>query len=286
MGILFLHISKTGGTYVDSLVHQAGIHSLHQVEGSEPLAAAINSGALYISGHFTMNDLITANRDITPYKLVTNIRNPVDRFFSDINYHVEILNRGKEFYMLHHPYVRTLIARTYLALRDAQEGRASSMSHLFQGFLQDFYARKVLSQASIDALQDASVRDAIEILSIDLNSYYWIGRLEENGADQLLRITCEELLLNPFAVKLNRNESRSYANPQAFLGEIKEFLSSGNSHASNLLYLHVSGFASEAISEMSWSDLSTFATKHYFLTSRYHPASLQPLPEIRFELEI
>jgi hypothetical protein len=262
------------------------VRSMHGVEGSESLAAAIDSGAIYVSGHFTMDQLLEANRDLTPYKLVTNIRNPVDRFFSDVNYHVEILSRGNDFYMFHSPPIRVLIAQTYLALRDAQQGKASSLSHLFDVFLRDFYARRVLSKASIDALLSTDVEDAMRALKGHLTPYYWIGNLEKNGADQLLRITCEELGLNPAAGKSNHNKSRNFANPEVFRNEIQDYLMSGNSHATNLLYLNLSGASPERISGMSWADLSTYAIRYCIENSTYQPASFHPLPEIDFELEI
>ena len=279
MAILFLHIPKAAGTYVDSCVRQANIRSAHAVSNVNALSAAINAKSSYIAGHFVFEHLTKVAESWSDYKLVTLIRNPIDRFLSDANYHVEILKRGGDFLRKHSDYWQKMICMTHAAIRQSQPDGLVELDHLHDIMLNEYLAMRMLPQSTLESVRSSSVSEASMLIDETLKSYKFVGVIEKGGAGQLLDIVSMELGIDFADSRPNRNASANYISWESIDAKTASTLRS--SRVSNLLYLKILGEPIDGDhAEPSWDHVNRRAMDVYMQTSAYMNKPVEKLPDI------
>jgi len=277
MSILFLHIPKAAGTYVDSCVKQSKINSVHAVSSTEALKKALGAKKDYIAGHFTFHNLQAAQTPYDEYKLVTVIRNPIDRFISDVNYHVEIIKRGEKFLQNHSTGWQGLIKNTYESLAEAQESGIADFSHLSKVMLREYLASRLLTNQEHRHLRTVSVKEAAEVLERAISRFSFFGIVENGGADSLLNYVSSDLNLDISACKPNANASTNYVPYDAILPTLTAAFE--KSEVSNMLHLMLTQELPTDTNSMDWQDVNQMAIKSYISGSRYRKKEICTLPQ-------
>jgi len=282
MAILFLHIPKAAGTYVDSCVKQAKINSAHGVSSTDDLTKAIEGNKTYIAGHFTYNILASVPVSCHAYKLVTVIRNPIDRFISDVNYHIEILKRGRSFLEKHTAKWQHLILRTYSSVQEVQLGKPGDFSHLSQIMLTEYLASRLLSNNEIMAIRSKEVEHAADEMRTLLTRYSFIGHVERGGADLLLNYICTDLSIDTSKFMPNPNASQNYI----AYADISPSVLAGlaDSPVSNLAYLILTDQLPDSLPTQDWDSINKAALLAYQRESSYKMKESNQLPVLEWQL--
>lgn len=281
MPILFLHIPKAAGTYVDSCVRQAKIKSAHAVSTEEELTNAFLGKRQYIAGHFTIDTLSLVKASYSDYKLVTVVRNPIDRFISDINYHIEILKRGKRFLEKHSDDWQRLISSTYRSLQNIQAGEEADFTHLYKIMLNEYLASRLLSKEDYSEVKKNDVNTAVRLLSKMLSCFSYIGIVERGGADSLMQFVSSELSVDFTLYKPNPNSSINYVSFPLVSPEIQKHLQRSN--VSNLIYLMLTDRLPSDLENASWEHINDIASELYISDSLYKTKAELQLPCIAMD---
>lgn len=270
MTFIFLHIPKTAGTFVDSVVRASSVTSLHNVGTLIEKIAKVNSKncPAYIGGHMNINILSEYVEDLKSHNLVSLVRHPFDRFISAVNYLVEILSRGIDFYMSHPLGARMKILRTYFLL---ESGACQDLTHLFEQESTNYMARFLIPDKHLSQMKNMEVSECISILSKCISQYDFLMSVENGGAQSLLEYTCQQLKIDPSALPSpNRNSSDNYVDLQNLIKSGFIDYNRQNSRIDFLLYLMIHENPSENIlRSMTWEDISLKSEELFFRNSNY-----------------
>jgi len=270
MAFIFLHIPKTAGTFVDSVVSSSTVKSFHNVGTRKDQISNLNSerGSMYIGGHMNINILLECVDNLSSHTLVSLVRHPFDRFISAVNYLIEILDRGIDFYQVHPLGARMKILRTYFSI---ESGSCQNLTHLFNHESSDYMSKFLIPRERLNQMQKSDVSESISILSECLSRYNFLMSVENGGAEYLLDYTCKHFEINQSVLpKPNRNSSKNYV-------DLNHLIQSGfieynrqHSRIDSLLYLMVHDPASvDTLSLLTWYEISLKTEELFFRNSSY-----------------
>ena len=285
MTILFLHIPKTAGSFLDSQVKESTCNSKHAISSEQAIDAVINEQLDYIAGHFVY-DNIEKHLNTQNYRLVSLVRNPIDRFFSEANYHIEILARGEEFFRKHGGGAQKLILKTYNCIHhERSKKERANLEHLYNFSLIDYLAKRILSTSLQNALKLKTPNYCSNKIRLILKQYSFIDTMEDNGVDKLV-----DFISTNSPIKLDaaskaiafKNKSMNYIDPSFHLATIASILRS-NCSVSNLLHLIISGIDSDFIKDKSWEFVNEYSCAKFISESKYlKTVSFDTLPRINW----
>ena len=285
MTILFLHIPKTAGSFLDSQVKESKCSSKHAISSEQAIDAIIHEKLDYIAGHFVY-DNIEKYLNTQKYKLISLVRNPIDRFFSEANYHIEILARGEEFFRKHGGGAQKLILKTYNCIdHERSKKERANLEHLYNFSLIDYLAKRILSSSLQDELRLKTPYHCSNKIRLILKQYSFIDTVENNGVDKLVEFISTNSPINLDAASKAiafKNTSMNYIDPSYHLTTIASILRS-NCSVSNLLYLIISGIDSAFIKGKSWEFVNEYACAKFISESKYlKTVSFDALPQINW----
>jgi hypothetical protein len=249
------------------MVNQLSKNSAHSVQSSESIMLSIHENKDYIGGHLKFADLALLGPMVSAYKIVTIVRNPIDRFISEVNYHIKIIESGNELLAAHTPDWQELIIASYQKVLSIQKGRICEMDHLYDLMLSEYIANFLLFSSEIDEIKKLSIADAMQTVGKLLGRYAFIDSVETGGVESLLNFVCQDLSLDPALATPFRNESVAYAGINILSHKAINILKS--SGVSNLLYLCIRGIDFNFHQINSWESMNDFAFNLYLSESKY-----------------
>jgi|GEM_PF-6928585 len=282
MAFIFLHIPKTGGTFVDSIVSASSVKSLHAVGTNKEKISLINSKNFddqpeYIAGHMTMNILAECVDDLDSHIVVSLVRHPFDRFISGVNYLIEILGRGLEFYQQHALGAKMRILKTYFAL---QSEYCQDLTHLLDFESKNYIAKFLIQNNDLKKIEQADVSECVETLKQCISRYKFLMSLENDGGQKLLDYTCEKLKIDQSLLPSpKRNASQNYVNLYSLIKSGFIEYNRQNSRIDSLLYLMVhQGLSGDDLRSMTWEDISLKCEELFFRNSSYISKPCSKIP--------
>lgn len=273
--LLFLHVPKAAGTSLDSVISQSSVRSVHHVETVEAIENALANNYQYIGGHFTV-DMLEGFVLPKGANLVTLLRNPLDRYISDLNYHIEILRRGGEFYGSHGPKARKVIRATFDYLVDSSSDFAiQGVARYFGEFFDGYYFRRLIPAYARRYLASDVVgpRDAVKIVKDCLcRRFAYLGVLEVHGVEPLARFSFESLSLASkelSGLASFRNASRNFLDPSLLVDHLVPRLSSRENILSGLVYQVAAGELDDMSLLVDWDAAADYVSSCISKSSAY-----------------
>ena len=272
MTIVFLHIPKTAGSFVDSQVRKSSAKSFHEIQSREALLEKLPENPEYLAGHFTfehINGLLDPDR----HHLSTLVRNPVDRFFSDANYHIEILRRGKDFFYRHGPGVRNLILKTYSAAFSGENDQVSvsSLDHLYGFGFEEYLASRMLSTSVCKNLVGIDPLGCFLEIKKTLDRYSFLEFVENGGVEKFLDyiVSNSEISFDSNSrEEAFCNKSCNWINPCLRIEPLAELIR-GKCNLSNMIFLIMDGKQADFFEGKTWAMVNEIAAERIISSSKY-----------------
>ena len=270
MPILFLHVPKTAGSFIDSQMKNSVLETRHAASNETSLKEGLDSNAEYIGGHFLMDHAV---KYLNPKnKLVSLVRNPVDRLFSEANYHIEILLRGKDFFNKHNPAAKKIILKTLNAVESRTSGNvdASSISHLYDFGLDEYIAKRIITKNDFAALSGLTPLDCYTRSVSMIKRFSLIEAVENNGVKKMIDFISQnsEATVSNHADSGFNNNSNDWLAPFNYISQISQRLRSHCS-ISNLLHLSILGYEHSFFKGKCWSAVNEIACAKFIHESKY-----------------
>lgn len=285
MTILFLHVPKTAGSFIDSQIQKSEYKSKHAISSKPAIEKVIHENLDYICGHFIYND-IEIYLENQENKLVSLVRNPIDRLFSEANYHIEILSRGKDFFEKHGSAAQALIRKTYICIKNERDNSNSAeINHLYSFGLDNYLSKRILPSELQNQCKNETPHHCAKKIKALLNNYSFIQTVENNGVENLI-----DYISKNSGIKFSssskatafRNKSNNYINPSLHLTTIAEKLRK-DCDLSNLLYLIIFGISINFFKDKTWGYINEYASAKFISESNYLKiTSCDKLPNIDF----